>query len=962
MEIIKERKIMRTKLLLVLIILSTNLYPYFFMNQRNHPEIDWKQIKSKNIEVVYHNPLLEEAKEAMKISEATYASLVKTYSLELDKKIKIFITNQDKITNGYSAAGKYIAIWVNVNDYVNIFTGREKWMRKVLAHEISHHFVFCSVKSWIDIFFPVSSLSFPSDFNEGYAMFFSGEEWGYGREDANLRKGVYSNDLSYNYPDGFFYTTGFSMVRYLYEFYGLEKLQELLKYRNKLKLYSFKTAFKKVYGKSLKTFKDEWRRYVYTYYYGTAYDMKNQQADTSSTLALETVDKVKIKGWKKIRSFVTQDSLIFFLGKQSKKQAFYHLNTANFNEDTLVTGELKLENIAAIKKIPSAMDLAISSNRKYCAYVTYEREKYGSIKPKIYVYDIENDKLKRGETGRLVQLDNDGGYYYQFLNPQHNYIKYRKTEETKDVLKFNKKTAIGDIKLSPTTSQLAVTLFDEKGKFLINIYDTDTFELVRSNSMERFPREIFWENDNQLIVTIPDESDSRTAINIYNVADNQWEKFETPPYNVIVKGIEKTDSTHKALASAQLDRQNNALVKIPLKNKTTDSYTPGENYYTRWINTEYPNEITMPDTMPSFVKNDYSHVKNLQPYMNLIIPDTESLFFMTYWMDPLVKHSLSFAGYLEYDGWDPYYLVNYANRSFTPTISLNYMKFVWLAGIWDNTWYFQDMENASITVSMPLDISNNPFLSINLSTGMMYQDVAMREETFPNEQLFEGGIAYSWENGIRINYNLPYRNASVHPIKKYQFQYHLGMANSDLGMKKDFVEHEFDVELNYAPLYDLTGSDVFLFTNKTNFNFINGNYLPQYQPGLDNNDNIPIGDGLITERHYLRGIENISYAGKKLLVTKNELWMKITDDMKLSLNFGAPLIDIGYVGVGLWSDYGQFWYNEKKENFTTAGYEIKGVVNLLGIPTTWKYGRAYNLDNEQLNYYYQVRIPVNMGI
>ncbi|MFP4546704.1 MAG: hypothetical protein ACLFQM_01135 [Fidelibacterota bacterium] len=950
-------------IILSLFLFLTNLNAYYFMNQRNHAEIDWKSLESENIIVAYHDPLLETAEEALQISEATYKSLVQTYDLELDEKIKIFITNQDKITNGYSAAGKYIAIWVDVNDYVNIFTGREKWLRKVLSHEISHHFVFHSVRTWADIFFPVTAMSFPSDFNEGYAMFFSGEEWGYGREDANLRKGIFSNDISYNHPDGFFYTTGFSMVRYLYEFYGMEKLQELLKYRNKFNLYSFKTAFKKVYGKSLKEFKEEWRQYVYAYYFGTAYEMKSSDGDTSAVNSLNYLDRIDVKGWKNFRSITMKDSLIFFQGKGNDKQYYHDLGIGYFNRDTLNNDTLEIKRIKKIEPVGIAQDLSISNNLRYCSYVKYERGKFGSILPKIHVYDIKMDKIEKITTGRLPQVDNRGGVYFQQLNHENNFIKYRQEESEETILTLHKSTAIGEMVLGPDGDKLALSQFDENHEFLLTVYSLSDKQMIHTDTLPRFPRKIFWRDRENLVITLPGEVDSRTVIKNINIKTGGTADFETPPYNVIAQQIEKTDSTHKAIVLAELDREKNRLLKVDLKDKSGNRYTPESNYYTRWIEARYPYPIEVPDTVPDYKKQNYNHLKNVESYINFIYPDVEAMILMTMWMDPLSRHMFTFSGYLEYDGMEPYYLINYVNRQLPVTIDLSYTKYIWLGGIWEDTWFTYDIENVGINFSKPLDIIKNSFVRFQVSTGLMYQDIKLREENFETRPIFEEGIAYTSESGLQLVYELPFKNSFVHPVRKYGVNYQLSMANSSLGMKKDFVEHDINFELDFAPLYDVFNLKVdnFIFTNKTNLNIINGNYFSQFQPGLDINENIPIGGGLITERQYLRGIDK-TLVGNKLLVTKNEFWMKITDDLNFSVNLGAPLIDAGYLGIGLWTDYGKIWTDDGNYTFQTAGYEFKGVVNILGIPTIQRFGRAYNLDTEALDYYYQMNLPIDIGL
>ena len=941
--------------------LFSNLFGFNQFNNRNHSEIKWKSIKSNNVEVVYHDPLFDAAQDAMKISEATYASLVKTYDIELDKPIKIFITNQDKITNGFSVIGKYIGIWVDVNDYVEMFTGRDKWLRKVLAHEISHHFVFESISTWLDMFFPVSIFNFPSDFHEGYAMFFSGEEWGYNRSDASLRRAVFSSDMSQEHGDGFFYTTGFSMVRYLYEFYGMEKLQKLLKYRNKLKLYSFDSAFKEVYKKPLDEFKEEWRKYVFTYYYGSAYEMKSVAGDTSSSNSIEKTNCLTIKGWNKLNKISMKDSLLFFVGRNSKKQYYYDLGIGYFNQDTLLTDTLDIKRIKLIDKITSSTKLNISTNLDYLSYVKFQRRKYGSIVPILYTYQISEKKRREIGIGRNGEVCNDGSVYYQILTHEKNYIRYFNNNETKSVLSFSPKTAIGEICLSPNEELLAITKFDNEHRFLLEIYSTRDFLLQKSEELQKFPKKIQWYNDEILYVTQPMEKDSRLKICTFSLESDTWNDYQMPPYNVLPCRIEKSDSTHNAIVWIQHNRTKNKLAKINLHTTKVKQYQPNLNYYSRWIETKYPNEIVIPDTMPEFSKTKYSHIKNLQPYINAVLPDNNALSLVSLWMDPLMKNSFEMIVYYKFDDDDLYYKLFYSNKYFNPTINLSYSKYFYIGGIWEDKWFLYDAQRLSLSLSKPMDLFDNNFLGIYLFSGMDYLDVEIRDEDFDTKPVFENGSAIVANIGLDLSYHLPGKNFGVHPLETFTFSYQISMANSDLGMKKDFAKHDIETEISIAPFYRLLNSknDVFSSINKVTYSVINGDYFDQYKPGLDMNDNLVIGGGVISNRNYLRGIEQ-TIVSEKLLITKNEFWMKITDDANISFNIGGPLLSLGYLGFGVWNDYGKIWMDADSKDFHTAGYEAKTVINIFGMPTVHRYGRFYDFDKENYGYYYQANL-INIG-
>jgi hypothetical protein len=950
------------KKIFIFLFLFNQLFGFTSFNNRNHPEIKWKQIESDNVVIVYHDPLYDTAEEALKISEATYASLVKTYDLELDDKIQIFISNQDDITNGFSMVGRCIVIWVDANDFVNIFTGRESWLRKVLSHEISHHFVFHSVKGWVDWFFPITALTFPLDFNEGFAMFYSGEEWGYGRSDAALRKAVYANDLSYNHSDGFFYTKGFSMVRYLYEFYGFEKLQELLKYKNELKLYSFKTAFKKVYKKDYKEFEEEWRRYVYTYYYGTAYDIKQNVAnDSTFDMTLNSLQSVKTTGLKKIDNLVLQDSIIFLLGKSSKDQYYRELVWGTFDADTLALKDtLDIKNKERIKITAYASKLDISANTQYLGFVENTRYEHGSIRPTIFRYNRKEDICKKCTRGNLPQFTNEGGFYYQVRDHKNNYLKYF-NEQINIVKTFSQGTSIGDLQLSNDEKYLAMTKFDESKKFVLYIYETETFSVILEKEFDQFPKKILW-NNNELYITVPSSIDSRIEIYQYSVDSKKWSKYLSPPYNILPLFVEQNDSTHKLLVEAELDRDKRRIGKLELSEYCTQKMDKYHNnkYSNLWLNENYPNPIILPDTIPTIIKQKkYNAISDIKPFVTIPLVDDRSFSFMTLLMDPLLKHTFVLGYQIPYNGNSTYIIGSYVNKTFAPTISLSYAKYDWFGGVWEDKPFFQTIDVFDAGSVFPVNFIDNPFIHLNIGTGLKYYKTKMIKETFDVAPIFENGEALTAHSSVSLSYNLPYKNSFYHPIRNYRFSYNMMAANSGLGMKKDFSSHIIDMDIGFAPLYDLFGKNDagFTFVSNNSFEMLNGDYFLQYQPGIDIKYNIPVGGDLITTRHYLRGIEE-TQIGNKLLISKNTFLTKISDDFNMSFSFGSDLLDMKYVGAGVWFDYGKLWQNDKTFNYKSVGYEVKSVINILGIPTIHYWGRAFNLELKELGYYYHTEIPL----
>src|SRR5512133_2149125 len=140
-------------IIMLIIILSItplmSLVAYNGFNQRNHPELDWKSIETTNCQIIYHDPLEPQAKESADIAQHTFDTLIKTYQTAPLQKCIIYLSDQDNISNGATVMSQYIFIWVNQNDYTGLFTGNDKWLRKVIAHEMSHWFLAVALSGWL---------------------------------------------------------------------------------------------------------------------------------------------------------------------------------------------------------------------------------------------------------------------------------------------------------------------------------------------------------------------------------------------------------------------------------------------------------------------------------------------------------------------------------------------------------------------------------------------------------------------------------------------------------------------------------------------------------------------------------------------------------------------------------------------------------------------------------------------
>jgi hypothetical protein len=244
---------------------------------RNHPELRWQVAETPHFEIMYPSRLRGIELRAAAIAEASYAVLSANLGVTFEDKIRIYLSDEDEIANGFAVpvGVGYTNIWVGMNEVALQWTGREKWLRKVIAHELAHIFHFRAVRSNLGGFAPLFGNALPRFWTEGLAQYET-EDWDAYRGDRWLRTAVLDDRLSYE--DGrsawngrLLYAIGNAQVRYFAEQYGDTTLARLLEHRKKVlfglgRVHDFDTAFEAVTGEPFRAFYDGWRRHVNIYY------------------------------------------------------------------------------------------------------------------------------------------------------------------------------------------------------------------------------------------------------------------------------------------------------------------------------------------------------------------------------------------------------------------------------------------------------------------------------------------------------------------------------------------------------------------------------------------------------------------------------------------------------------------------------------------------------------------------
>ncbi|HCA81656.1 MAG TPA: biopolymer transporter Tol, partial [Bacteroidetes bacterium] len=231
------------------------------------PDLSWQTIETAHFAVHFHNGAERSAREIAAIAEEVYGPITKLYQHEPDSKVHFIIRDHDDYSNG--AAYFYdnkIELWAPALDFE--LRGTHPWLKDVVLHEFTHIVqIQTSMKlsrtipafyfQWLGyeaerrtdvlygypnviVSYPLSAFVVPAWFAEGVAQYnhpdFTYDYWDAHRDmilrmymlDGNpltwdemavFGKTSLGNESSYN--------AGFSIVSYIAETYGAEKLHEI---------------------------------------------------------------------------------------------------------------------------------------------------------------------------------------------------------------------------------------------------------------------------------------------------------------------------------------------------------------------------------------------------------------------------------------------------------------------------------------------------------------------------------------------------------------------------------------------------------------------------------------------------------------------------------------------------------------------------------------------------------------
>lgn len=266
----------------------------------NHPELNWQTIETEHFLIHYHDGAERTGHEVAKIAETVYEPITTMYNHKPDQRISFVIKDDEDFSNGYADfVDNKIIIYAPALDYE--LRGTHPWLWNVITHEFTHVIQIQTTMKfgrklpeiyfqWLGyeterrpdvlygypnvlVSYPFAGFVIPSWFAEGVAQYnnpvFGYDYWDSHRDmilrmymiDGNplgweemgvFGKNGLGNESSYN--------AGFSLVAYIAQKYGIDKLQLISRKLSSPFCLTIDGAIEATLHKTGPQLYDEWKR------------------------------------------------------------------------------------------------------------------------------------------------------------------------------------------------------------------------------------------------------------------------------------------------------------------------------------------------------------------------------------------------------------------------------------------------------------------------------------------------------------------------------------------------------------------------------------------------------------------------------------------------------------------------------------------------------------------------------
>ena len=1044
-------------------------------NGRNHPELNWVVARTANFEIVYPDRLAGIEAQVAPVAEATLAAVAANLGgadgpVTFTDPIRIYLSDEDEIANGTAynvGASVFTTLWVRVNDAADVFSGDAQWLRKVVAHEVTHLVHYRAVASDLGLLATFFGDPFPRFWTEGLAQYET-ERWDAQRGDRWLRTAVFEDRI--NPDDGtsaqngrLLYSLGNSQVRRLAELRGDSALAKILAYREPVlfglaRVNDFQSAFRAVTGEPYADFNEAWRRHVNVYYNTMAGQMERLDSLGTAPLALpgQVIYDVAFSPDTLQVAVVALPSLarpvrrLYVTANPGRRLARGAARDSSAVADSLdaATAPPPTERSARASDGPVPRGLRIlaegaiegtiawSPDGREIAFVRLHRGANGSLVNDLYTVDVASGRTRRLTTDRRAlspSFSPDGRRiaFVSAANPDGSssetanlVVLDLETRVETPLTRFTGVVQITSARWSPDGRQIAIALFDTRRDLALVDAATGTVTRLGTDAGNpdaalRDDRGPLWSPDGR---TLAFTSLRDGAPNVFVVRDEgrgmgDGQSSESPsradsgiissspiPHpsspagearvtylfdGAEVRGWLPPSAGHPegrlVLLASETKRRDRIFV-VDAARRPTVAAAPlvVPPAYAGWTTQRPPREVPTdiaPDASLITERYSYRSFRHLTHAITLplVYADPQNndygVFANSLFLEPLGKHALVvLAGISVTRPVDKsFLLLEYINRQFAPTITLDLYRFPSPSSFYGNTVLVEDLTGGDVSATYALDWLDRPFTDLLAGARLRYayanplnlEDFTDLESVGDPLRQPEAGTRADLQLGLAYKFQRPYRFNVVAPLDGAGARLRVSGGAPVLGADTWFARPD---ALAYATIpTPLGGARVFVTGRAT---AVFGQQLAQDYVGLSRTDDVDVqlpfvGAVTLDDAERVRGYRRYA-VGTRALFGSVELRAPVVADLQTTV---LGLVRFGAVAPALFADAGLVWSGSSLSGAVRrvgVGAELKNVVSIggfellhaVGVATpASRLGRVFDgtVVRDDLDLYYRIQ-------
>jgi hypothetical protein len=940
-----------------ILILATSLLQAtgaWMMSGRTHPELKWYTIETNHFDVHYHDGIREIAVQGASIAEQVRPILMEQMGLDTLRRLDIVFTTEDEVLNGFAMPSNHTVIWVDQNDAA-LWSGDEKWMRTVLAHELQHLVFFNTVKTWLPEPMNTIYAGVPGWFVEGLAEYYT-EKWRPFRFDISHKGHVIGNTV-HKIQDP--HNDGFSKSLYLADRFGDSTIVKILNDRDKSKLLDFDKSFKKHTGVKLKQFNEDWRRHMNTFFFG-------QRAQKERVEDVGKVHKLPLKRMAAFDYF--NDSLrVAMVGQLSRGQGDLSLvvatqDTAKENKEwkkRIEKAEKKGEKPKKVKpkwKIKEfdhgifgelIQNLDVAPDGESILYPKYRFGQHQSLQFGIWKLDIESKKkilLTPHMRANYPQYSPDGSKIVFVAHENSTTQLYTMNADGSDIKPLTMNEGDSQIITPMWRSDgkaIAFAQSDPDGLMDIHIMDLATGRVSQITDSHEGDYAPIWHPDGKKI--------SYTGLydytpNLYTHNLETGETIQNTDIGDVVIGASWNHETSSITALTLRTTDSSRVVDIDpsrLANKGDVKMNPAFSSW-RTKAPDHPMEnINSKLDVKIHNETPYKFYKHISHLGTIVLPDIQSLFLNSAFTDGMGRHVLGGLFITDYDSLFGT-LIQYNNNTGFPfggSWGVNYYKDLFFTFQFynrDQVPLLELFNGTSLWWMMPYNFGNSRAAnhSIGIALGLMD-----RQAVDFNDSLDVFHTPQSGKEGM-LSLNYTFKNQRIHrrnmfaPNHGYGFSVNHDMVASAIWGDLDYNKTEID-------LFTHQKAGPLSFYARGRYEKLSGKPLTQDTLGIFDIPNYYIAGSFVPGREYMspRGFSGVRKGNQAFMGTV-ELRAPAAPFQFVEI---LKIIQLGNPTVALISDFGNAWGNDgvKKDLIMTTGVEFRFALSLAKSPLfIFSYGWA----------------------